>query len=52
MQTPSAVAVSPDGRHLYVAAFFPSSRAVFRGAGIFSDGFESGDLSAWSSSVP
>ena len=29
-----------------------SCQAVFRQTGVFSDGFESGDTSAWSSSVP
>ncbi|MDY7096126.1 MAG: beta-propeller fold lactonase family protein, partial [Acidobacteriota bacterium] len=50
----SAAAVSPDGRHVYVTAREDSAVSVFAvpSAVIFTDGFETGDATAWSRQVP
>ncbi len=44
--TPLWVAVSPDSDNVYTAAFMSSAVTGFY-VGIFADGFESGDTSAW-----
>ena len=48
------LALSSDGRFLYTASRDPGSVAVFVAgpAFIFTDGFESGNMSAWSSHFP
>lgn len=47
------IAVSPDSRFLYVAGMDDDAIAIFEiGPPIFTDGFESGDTSAWSATVP
>lgn len=44
----SGVAVPSDGRHLYATALFDNSLVTLAVPDVvFSDGFESGDLSAW-----
>ena len=48
---PSAIGVSPDALHLYVAGRNADALVAF-GRTIFFDGFESGDTSAWSATVP
>ncbi len=45
-----ALTASVGGQHLYAASDY--ALAAFRISPIFADGFESGDTSAWSSSVP
>ncbi len=53
-----ALSASPDGRFLigarteYSAETRWGTAYVVGGSGIFADGFESGDVSAWSSAVP
>ena len=47
---PDQIAISADGLDLFYGSF--ESLAVFRSLALFSDGFESGDTSAWSSGVP
>lgn len=45
----SGVAISPDDRHVYATGFFDSGVVAFAGTGrLFSDGYETGDTSAWS----
>jgi hypothetical protein len=46
----SARGVAVVGGYVYVAADY--ALAVFRKCPLFSDGFESGDTSAWSTTVP
>ncbi len=45
-----ALAVAPDGSHLYAASFRSDSLAGFGVGQLFADGFESGDTTSWSSS--
>ncbi|MEM7351787.1 MAG: beta-propeller fold lactonase family protein [Acidobacteriota bacterium] len=46
----SSLAVSPDGRHLYVTSPDEDALSVFRvETDLFIDGFESGDTTAWDS---
>lgn len=60
LQRPRALAVSPDGSNLYVAAAGPAlgiggpygAAVVFDTSAFFGDGFESGDASAWSAAMP
>lgn len=47
-----SVTVSPDGRDLLTAAASFETIAVLTDAPIFADGFESGGVSSWSSTVP
>jgi len=49
---PRKIALDPTGTYLYVPGNADDAVAVFDTGGIFADGFESGDLSAWSASVP
>jgi 6-phosphogluconolactonase (cycloisomerase 2 family) len=48
----SGVAVTPDGRRLLATGGAAAALVVFDLAPLFADGFESGDLSAWSDSAP
>jgi len=52
LQAAHALATSPDGKHLLVASRVTDAVALFRQDGIFSDGFESGDASVWTTSLP
>jgi 6-phosphogluconolactonase (cycloisomerase 2 family) len=47
-----ALAASPDGKHLFAASRALDLVALLRQDAVFSDGFESGDLSQWSGSAP
>ncbi len=47
-----ALAASPDGKHLLAASRALDLVALLRQDALFSDGFESGDLSQWSASAP
>ena len=49
---PRKLSLDPSGTHFYVPGNASNSVAVFDTDGIFTDGFESGDLSAWSASAP
>ncbi len=49
---PRKISLDPTGTHLYVPGQADNAVAVFDTDGIFTDGFESGGVTAWSSSVP
>lgn len=53
-QGPRVLAFVPGGEHLYAASLNDDALLAFRTlpTGIFNDGFESGSISAWSSTVP
>jgi 6-phosphogluconolactonase (cycloisomerase 2 family) len=46
------VALDPEGRHLYAAAGNLEDAVAVLQPVVFADGFESGDTSAWTSTVP
>ncbi len=48
---PRKISLDPTGTHLYVPGQADNAVAVFDTDGIFTDGFESGGVTAWSSSV-
>ena len=49
---PRKISLDPTGTHFYVPGQADDAVAVFDTDGIFTDGFESGDTSAWSSASP
>ncbi|REK04280.1 MAG: hypothetical protein DWQ36_17725 [Acidobacteria bacterium] len=51
MNLPRAMALDPGGVHLYVAGNTSDALAVLSTEAIFTDGFESGDASAWSATT-
>lgn len=50
--TVSGLTTSTDGRYLYAVSRADRAISTFTIASLFSDGFESGDMSAWSATVP